>query len=128
MTAEPLYFVIERGAGGRETPSIVHDILPDHLKRKGSTLLVYALRLDRLPGGAEWAQKPLDELYRVYCVLRDTGRLPPPNLADPPRKADAAQRLVGHRESIGFGTGLPPDEYPDPDAIKKNAQGGAYIA
>lgn len=85
---EAIYFVVERRAG-RECATLHRD----HLQLVGTA--VYKLRLDKLPDGARWAAMPLAELYALYCGLRDQGKLPPENLADPPRKSDPARRLLG---------------------------------
>jgi len=81
---EPVFFVVERCPGG-ETAAIYHERLPERLTRKTATPLVYALRLDRLAGGEHWAKLTMVALYAHYCWLRDAGKLPPANLADPPR-------------------------------------------
>ena len=89
VMAEPVFFVVERRAG-REEAAIYYDQLPVRLTRKvakeESPPIVYALRLDRLPDlAAAWLTTPIAQLYRNYCALRDAGKLPPSNLADPPR-------------------------------------------
>jgi hypothetical protein len=88
MADEPVTFVVERRNGGAESPSIVYGKLPTRLTVKGSQLLVYALRLDKLePEHRQfWLSKPTEEMLEVYRWLRDEGTLPPANLADPPRK------------------------------------------
>ncbi len=88
MSDEPVYFVVEERAG-REYATIQHEHLTPGNKA------IYTLRLDRLPDGEAWAKRPLAELYEVYCQLRDAGKLPPPNLADPPRAAEKRGRLLG---------------------------------
>jgi hypothetical protein len=86
---EPVYFVVE-AHHGREYATVHHE----HLQL-GDRKLVYTLRLDKLPNPERWTQMPLAELYALYCKLRDAGQLPPPNIADAPKKAEPAKRLLG---------------------------------
>lgn len=88
---EPITFVVEARAG-RETPSVVYGLLPTRLTMKGSKLLVYAYRMDKMPNGAEAAKKPIDELYQNFVVQRKSGTLPQSNLADPPQKSDGGRK------------------------------------
>lgn len=113
--SEAVYFVIERTEHGQQ-PAIYYDRLSTRLSTykamkdgtgrpivmrdlKGNVIdlnpLVYAVRLDRLPNGAELAAKPLPELYAMYRRLCATGKLPPPNLADPPRPKGEQGTLIG---------------------------------
>jgi hypothetical protein len=85
---EPVYFVVEK-KHGREYATVQHE----HLQRGGRA--VYTLRLDKLPNPERWLAMPLAELYALYCKLRDAGQLPPPNIADAPKKAEPAKRLLG---------------------------------
>lgn len=91
MSDEPITFVVERHHGG-ESACIIYGPLPSWLTAKGSNRMIYAWRLDRVPEGAALAQKPIAELYAQYVVQRDAGRLPPSNLADPPRQAAGGQK------------------------------------
>jgi hypothetical protein len=84
MPDDPITFVIER-RHGRESACIIFGPLPEWLTAKGSGRMVYALRLDKLPNGAALAGKSIDYLQARYIALRDAGKLPPSNLADPPR-------------------------------------------
>jgi hypothetical protein len=91
---EPVWFIVARGAGGKETPSVVVGVMPSVLTRKipkdaagnpcEPSPLIYSLRLDKLPteqrcrwidddGVPVW---PVTTLYRTYCKLRDRGELP----------------------------------------------------
>lgn len=112
MTAA-VVFVVERTPGGDEMAAVYRDHLPTRLtsyKPKepiivaGKTLelnpIVYAVRLDKLPNGDELAAKPIDDLYRLYCWMRDDGKLPPPNLAEPPK--EKAKQGVEHRDTFRF--------------------------
>ena len=78
---EQITFVVERRNGGIESPSIIYDLLPERLTNKHSKhLLVYAVRLDRLPNGLEMAKLGPQELYRQFVEQRKTSRLPQSNL------------------------------------------------
>ena len=129
--SEPVIFVIERGPGGAEYPAVYRDHLPNWLTDKSSVgLMVYALRLDRLPDAEKWIAMSLDELATTYCFLRDRGKLPPPNLADPPRKTDPTRALVGHRETVGIGwlkERRAPDDYPVPGTLRLRPEEGGFI-
>lgn len=104
---EPIYFVVERGAGGKEVASIYYDQLMPHLTRKSAKdpkgrqiekpALIYALRLDRLEPSARdfWLSKSSTELLEVYHWLRDEGTLPPSNLAEPPKEKRDERRAFG---------------------------------
>lgn len=92
--SEPVWFIVARGAGGRETPSVIVGVMPQSLLRKipkdaagnpcEPTPLIYSLRLDKLPpeDRRRWINdegvpvKPVTTLYRTYCRLRDRGELP----------------------------------------------------
>ena len=101
--SEPWYFVVERGAGGKPTPAIYHDLLPERLTRKiprddrkqpcEPTPIIYALRLDRLPDDSPWRTRSLGENYLAY---RETLELPPSNLADPPKAKEETGSLRGN--------------------------------
>lgn len=91
--SEPVFFVIERGTGGGEFPSIIRDLLPYALTRKGSTSLVYAMRLDKLPDGEQLAARPLQALYEMYLRTKAEGTLIQ-NLADAPMKAAPSRRAL----------------------------------
>jgi hypothetical protein len=88
--SEPMFFVVERCARG-EFPAIIRDRLPERLTAKGSTLLVYACRLDKLPDGERLAGLRLLDLYRLYQRHKAAGTLPN-NLADPPQKVTGGQK------------------------------------
>jgi hypothetical protein len=90
MPADPITFVIER-RHGKESACIIFGPLPDWLTAKGSGRMVYALRLDKLPNGLDLAKLSIGDLARSYRAMRKAGRLPPSNLADPPRKAEGQQ-------------------------------------
>ena len=86
--SERVFFVIEQ-SHGREYATVHRE----HLQLTGKA--VYTLRLDKLPDGERWAAMPLVELYAQYVKLRDAGKLPPENLADPRPKSEPAKRLLG---------------------------------
>lgn len=100
---EPIYFVVERTAGGGEMACIYRDRLPDRLTRKipkGSVerpLMIYQLRLDRLdPEPREfWLRQDTGRLLAAYRAMRDQGKLPPENIADPPRAKPQSGRQLG---------------------------------
>lgn len=102
MSDEPVIFVVERrpgGARGDETPSLFRGPLPEYLtapskQAGGANRLVYAWRLDRLPNGAALAQMPLGDLFDQWKRLRAEGKLPPSNMADPPRKVEGGQKGI----------------------------------
>jgi hypothetical protein len=93
MTGEPIWFVVARSPSG-ESPSVVVGQLPANLRRKiakdpsGRPLepnpLIYSLRLDKLPAEqrARWIDEDgapvtlVSQMYRHYCRLRDSGKLP----------------------------------------------------
>lgn len=84
--AEPIFFVVERRAGG-EFPAVIRDQLPERLTRKSEPkLLVYAVRLDKLPDGDRLAELSTAMLYRFYQRHKAAGTLPQ-NLTEPPIKA-----------------------------------------
>jgi hypothetical protein len=93
----------------------------------GPQLTSYMLRLDRMPEGSEWRERPLAELMALY--RRPDLNLPPPNLADPPR--DKGQKGV----ELGKWSmtkpqpwhGLAPEPWPSPGAKQPKPQAGAYI-
>jgi hypothetical protein len=94
MSDEPVTFVVERNHG-REAASILYGPLPERLKAKldgGQTRLVYAWRLDKLPNGEMLRQMPIADLYEQFTRMRAENKLPPSNLADPPRKTDGGQK------------------------------------
>lgn len=70
---EPVTFVIENCAG-MEFSSIVYGLLPQRLTRKGSTLLIYSCRLDKLPDGEKFIKLSPRELYRQFCERRAAGK------------------------------------------------------
>jgi len=93
MIGEPIWFVVARSPSG-ESPSVVVGQLPANLRRKiakdpsGRPLepnpLIYSLRLDKLPAEqrARWIDEDgvpvtlVSQMYRHYCRLRDSGKLP----------------------------------------------------
>src|SRR5262245_42636142 len=85
--SESITLVVERHAG-REYAMLLRGPLTGRLAEKGARP-VYMLRIDRLgaPERDFWLSKGCAELLAVWRWLRDEGTLPPPNLADPPRKA-----------------------------------------
>jgi len=94
---EPVWFVVARSAGGKETPSVIVGVMPTNLLRKiprdwaGNPCepnpLIYSLRLDKLPleQRRRWVDNdgvpvlPVTRLYQTYCKLRDRGELPQVN-------------------------------------------------
>ncbi len=96
--SEPVFFVVQRAPGGGEFPALFYGHLPATLTRKiprGSSELpplVAAWRLDKFADAERWLAMSPSELYAVYCRLRDAGKLPPPNLADPPRVTAPSER------------------------------------
>jgi hypothetical protein len=99
VSDEPITFVVERRVGGGEVACVYYDRLPERLTRKGQMAVVYQVRLDRLEPEHRrfWLSKSTRELLDVYRWLRDEGTLPPPNLADPPRK-DTGEKGTLHGE------------------------------
>lgn len=104
---EPCFFVVERGAGGRETAAIYHDLLPERLTRKiprgadkkpcEPAPIIYALRIDRLPADSPWRTRSLDGNYDAYLLaIKNGGPLPPSNIADPPKAKEATGSLRGN--------------------------------
>lgn len=89
------YFVVQRVNGGGEQPAIYWDALPAAPLRH----LVYIVRLDEQPNGADLCAASLDQLFTVFKMLRARGKLPP--RWEPPKqqKAGATTTKVGHRES-----------------------------
>jgi hypothetical protein len=136
---DPVFFVVERCAAG-ETAAVYRDLLPVRLTRKiprddrGQPCelppIIYALRIDRLPDADRWLAMALDELYAQYLWLRDKGKLPTQNLADPPKKGEAAQLLFGHRENYGvsLSDARPPDPFPDPEDLVPRPTAGGFIS
>lgn len=137
---EPIIFVVERGAGGSETPAVYIDRLPVRLTRKITRLpdgtpaepnpIIYALRLDKLPDAERWLGLPLDRLYRAYLALRDQGKLPPPNLTDPPRPAASrGNRLLGEQWEPPARTWAdrPADVLPAPGNLQPKPDAPGYI-
>jgi hypothetical protein len=91
---EPVFFVVERRAGG-EFPAIIRDRLPDRLTRKSEPkLLVDAVRLDKLACGARLERASTRALYRLYQRYKAKGTLPQ-NLADTPSKTPPRGRILG---------------------------------
>lgn len=86
----PAYFVVYRVLG-REVPAIFWDELPKEPVRQ----MIYVTRLDELPNGAALVEQRLSVLYRVFCDLRQAGKLPP--RWEPPARtpADDAKMLAG---------------------------------
>lgn len=135
---EPVFFVVERCAAG-ESAAVYRDLLPVRLTRKiprddrgrpcEPPPIFYALRLDRLPDADHWLAMPLDELYAKFRWLRDKGKLPTQNLADPPKKGEAARPLFGHRENYGLSLAeaRPADPYPEPETLIPRPNAGGFI-
>jgi len=94
MAIEPHTFVVER-RHGRESPALIVGPLPERLRAKGANLLVWACRIDKLPSFDVLRHMSIGELYDQYKRLKAKGRLPPSNLADPPRKT-AGQKGTEH--------------------------------
>ncbi len=84
---EAVYFVVEGSPAG-ETPAVYRDMLPADLK---PPRLIYALRLDKMADADRWIARTTAELYAQFCWLREHGKLPSSNLAEPATK-DAAKR------------------------------------
>jgi hypothetical protein len=131
--SEAIFFVVERRAG-REEPAIYHDRLPERLTRKTKgevSPIVYALRLDKLPDLdlTKWLAVPLKLLYRNYCALRDAGKLPPSNLADPPReKGEQGVKRGEYWTPPKRGwTDRPADPFPQPGELVLRPDAGAFI-
>ena len=129
--SEAIFFVVERRAG-REEPAIYRDRLPERLTRKTKgevSPIVYALRLDRLPDLDQWLAAPLKLLYRTYCALRDAGKLPLSNLADPPREKGEQGVLHGAFWEPPKRTWVdrPADPFPQPGALALKPDAGAFI-
>ena len=127
--SDAVFFVVERRAG-IEHPSIVYDQLPakftgQHAKRDG---LVFVLRLDKLSDAEHWLKMTTAQLFATYKKFEAQGCLPTPNIADPPKKAEPAQIVVGHRERFGIdgGKGIP-DPFPEPGTIRNRPGAGAFI-
>lgn len=134
--ARPIWFIVQRHHGA-EFPALYYDFLPECFTRAlpvddkkqplGPQLTSYMLRLDRMPEGSEWRERPLAELMALY--RRPDLNLPPPNLADPPR--DKGQKGV----ELGKWSmtkpqpwhGLAPEPWPSPGAKQPKPQAGAYI-
>jgi hypothetical protein len=91
--SEPVTFVVET-RHGRESASIVYGQLPEHLRAKGSNQLVWVWRLDKLPNGEALQQMPIGDLYDQFVRMREQGKLPPSNLADPPRKVETGPKVI----------------------------------
>ena len=68
--AEPVWFAVEHAPIG-DVPALYRGHLPKRHDRR------YVLRLDTLPAGERWLDKPLAELFAVYIRLRRLSRLPP---------------------------------------------------
>lgn len=131
---EPVIFAVERHAG-REIPAVYRGSLPLRLTRKiprlpdGTPaepgLLVYAVRLDKLPNRRKSAT--LAELFAQFLHMRKMGTLPAPNLVDPPMKGEGRKgtlRGEAWKPPARTWTERPADPYPDPDAIVPKR--GAY--
>jgi hypothetical protein len=116
MPDDPITFIVER-RHGRESACIIYGSLPEWLTAKGQNRMVYAWRLDKVPDGAALAQKPIAELYAQYVTQRDNGRLPPSNLADPPRPKEEQGSLRGP-DTWWRPTPLPRGDDWVPDVIK----------
>lgn len=140
---EPVYFVVERGPSG-ETPAIYYNILPDRLTRKiprddrgqacGRAPIIYALRLDTLPGASRWIdeliKRPLAEIYAEYCRRRDGNELPPTNLAGAQRKAAVARLAIGDfwEPPARIWEDRPADPFPVPGTLRPKLDAPGYIA
>jgi len=133
---EPVFFVVER-RHGQEEPAIYTDRLPENLTRKipkdsaERHPLVYALRLDKMPDLDKWLAAPLKQLYRTYCALRDAGKLPPSNLADPPMKSTGTKGVLrGEFWAPPARTweDRPADPFPSPGDLQLNSGAGAFIS
>lgn len=137
---EPVTFVVERHAG-RELPCIYVGPLPTRLTRKIGRLpdgtpaepnpVVYALRLDKLSGGADLANRAVDELYKLFCHLRERGTLPPPNLTEPTAKSEGRKgAILGEHWEPPVATwdrAAPGRPYPQPGDLKPKHDAAAYI-
>lgn len=116
---EPVTFVIER-RHGREFGSVIYGPLPERLTHKGSTRLVFAWRLDKLPNGEALRQMPIADLVEQYERMKAAGKLPASNLADPPKKAEGGQKgMQRGPETWWKPTPMPrgQDWTPDPPAM-----------
>jgi hypothetical protein len=94
---EAVFFVVLRGARGREVPAIYYDRLPawmtgKHAKERG---LIYAIRLDKLSRGAELVELSLKQLLEQYVALKAAGKLPPPNLVEKRKAEERKGRIEG---------------------------------
>ena len=79
MIDRAAYFTVER-IMGREVPVIYWDELP----RAPIRNLVYIVRLDSFPNSAQLCEASLEQLFAVFCHLRNRGKLPP--RWEPPKK------------------------------------------
>jgi hypothetical protein len=94
MPDDPITFCVERN-NGQEAASIIYGPLPERLKAKldgGQTKLIFACRLDKLPNGEMLRQMPIADLYEQFVRMRAQNKLPPSNLADPPKQAAGGQK------------------------------------
>jgi hypothetical protein len=129
----PTWFLV-RQHNGRESPALYFDFLPADLTRKlprdERPVIIYGLRLDRLPEGERLAAMPLADLYALYQRLKARNKLPPQNFVDPPAKKDAARALIGHRErrKPRPGHNLPGEPFPAPDGLRPRPEAPAFIA
>ncbi len=111
------YFVVAK-RHGVEHAMIYHEELPTKPIRN----LVYIVRLDTLPNGHDMVRASTNQLYLVYCHLRNRGKLPPRWEPPPKPKADnKAELLIGHRETFvaTWDQSKPAMPHPKPEDIKR---------
>lgn len=122
---EPVIFAVERHAGGEKSGIYYDTRLPTWLTAKGSDLLVYAVRLDKLPNGAELINRSVAELYSLFVHLRKAGKLPPSNLTEPPVKTQGRKgAILGEwwtPPARTWDASAPAEPYPDPNAVRPRA-------
>jgi hypothetical protein len=132
-----VWFVMQRHHGD-EFPALYFDFLPERLTRKlpvddkkkpiEQPALAYTLRLDRMPEGNEWHTRHLDQLLALYQRHKAAGTLPPPNLADPPRKQEQGTlRGVSFYAKKPPGYDQPPAAWPVPGTLQLRPTAGAFI-
>jgi hypothetical protein len=131
-TGEKIFFVIERGAGGKEVAGIYYDLLEPHLTRKVArdqkgvpmeqSPIIYILRVDKLDETAQkfWLSKSTKELLETYHWLKNEGTLPSSNLADSPKEKPPSGRQLGDwwtQPSVSWDSKAPPN--PDYSSFSK---------